>query len=636
MFSDAMFVKSIAIVLAMPILGQGVLTTSQTRSFAKCNPDFPYPLEFPMLHTPSNLRTRAGQWFWHLVTPLGALQIQRNLTTLAHLTTSVIPLPTSAPLLMSWYPYLLPLLAFYVVRKALAFKENSRKLSHLPGLRSLFSPASPLGVLLPTCFWNPGMKWQWYWRNQAYAKHGLQTMSVLGYLSRHPAVYTISMDVARQVLALSLKGQLEKSEESTSFIRFWGRNLFTENGAEWSRHRRIMNPAFSPETYALVWDEATSVYREMVDAEGWAGEDEVTIPAMNPFSSKFALIIIGRCGFGQPMPWKTAPNASGIQMTLSEAIRIVSRSTIARLVTPRWVYRLPIRSLRNIETAWKKVDAELKHLVASRRAEMASAKERTESERKDVFRLMIRASDGQGTLSMSDEELAGNTYLLLMAGHESTARTLDAVIGFLALYEDIQEEVYNEIRSGISEDGKLHFQNLPKVQACFLEAARLFRESVLPSHMRPNALMIVMRLEAAAPTMSRDTQHTVVLQTDAEDGHGGQLVLEPGVRVSVDLVGLHHNPKYFPDPEEFRPARWYGVSDNDMTVFSFGPRACIGRRFAVTEGVAYLAHFLLDWKATVVLKHSGETKAQWRARVMRVDNGLTLGVGSVPVRLTRR
>ncbi|KAJ7041360.1 cytochrome P450 [Mycena alexandri] len=440
-------------------------------------------------------------------------------------------------------------------------------------------------------------------------------MSVLGYLSHHPAVYTISMDVARQVLALSLKGQFEKSEESTSFIRFWGRNLFTENGAEWSRHRRIMNPAFSPETYALVWDEATSVYREMVDAEGWAGEDEVTIPAMNPFSSKFALIIIGRCGFGQPMPWKTAPNASGIQMTLSEAIGIVSRSTIARLVTPRWVYRLPIRWLRNIETAWKRVDAELKHLVASRRAEMASAKERTGSERKDVFRLMIRASDGQGTLSMSDEELAGNTYLLLMAGHESTARTLDAVIGFLALYEDIQEEVYNEIRSVVSEDGKLHFQNLPKVQACFLEAARLF---------------------PAAPSMSRDTQHTVVLQTDAEDGHGGQLVLEPGVRVSVDLVGLHHNPKYFPDPEEFRPARWYGVSDNDMTVFSFGPRACIGRRFAVTEGVAYLAHFLLDWKVTVVLKHPGETKAQWRARVMRVDNGLTLGVGSVPVRLRRR
>ncbi|KAJ7030519.1 cytochrome P450 [Mycena alexandri] len=484
-------------------------------------------------------------------------------------------------------------------------------------------------------------------------------MSVLGYLSSQPAVYTISMDVAKQVLALSLKSQLEKTEDSTSFIRFWGRNLFTENGTEWSRHRRIMNPAFSPETYALVWDEATSMYREMVDAEGWAAKDEVTIPAMNPFSSKFTLIIISRCGFGQPMPWKIAPNENGIQMTLSEAIGIVSRSTIARLVTPRWVYRLPIRRLRNIETAWKRVDAELKHLVASPRAEMASAKERTASERKDVFRLMIRASNGEGTLSMSDEELAGNMYLLLMAGHESTARTLDAVIGFLVLYEDIQEEVYNEIRSAISEDGKLVRASTRghrvTFASTFAEAPhnsisrssprlrlvssrpRVFSVSrFLPRPCAQLCLMIAMRLEAAAPSMSRDTQHTVVLQTDAEDGHGRQLVLEPGVRVAVDLVGLYYNPRQFPDPEEFRPARWYGVSDNDMTVFSFGPRACIGRRFAVTEGVAYLAHLLLDWKVTVVLKHPGETKAQWRARVMRVDDGLTLGVGSVPVRLTRR
>ncbi|KAJ7044337.1 hypothetical protein C8F04DRAFT_1070192 [Mycena alexandri] len=123
-----------------------------------------------------------------------ALQIQRNLTTLAHI---------------------------YVVRKVLSFRENARKVSYLPGLRSLFSPASPLGVVLPTYFGNPGIKWQWHWRKEAYAKHGLQTMSVLGYLSSQPAVYTISMDVAKQVLALSLKSQLEKTEDSTSFIRFW-------------------------------------------------------------------------------------------------------------------------------------------------------------------------------------------------------------------------------------------------------------------------------------------------------------------------------------------------------------------------------------------------------------------------------
>jgi hypothetical protein len=38
---------------------------------------------------------------------------------------------------------------------------------------------------------------------------------------------------------------------------------------------------------------------------------------------------------------------------------------------------------------------------------------------------------------------------------ETTAKALDAAMGFLALYEDIQEEVYQEIREVASKDGKL-------------------------------------------------------------------------------------------------------------------------------------------------------------------------------------
>jgi hypothetical protein len=72
----------------------------------------------------------------------------------------------------------------------------------------------------------------------------------------------------------------------------------------------------------------------------------------------------------------------------------------------------------------------MKVLIASRREEASNGKE---IERKDVCRLMMRANEGQGTLSMTDEELvnnvsmhhgcqfknfqAGNTYLMLVAGH---------------------------------------------------------------------------------------------------------------------------------------------------------------------------------------------------------------------------
>ncbi|KAJ7472656.1 cytochrome P450, partial [Mycena latifolia] len=471
------------------------------------------------------------------------------------------------------------------------------------------SPASAFGTLIPTYFWNPGLSWQWQWRNQVYEKYGVNTISVLPYLSGRPAIYTRSMDVARQFL--SMKGQFEKSEELTLLMRLLGRNVFTENGSEWSRHRRILNPAFTPETYSLVWDEATSLYQEIMHAEGWIHENNMTISPINDITTKFALILIARCGFGQPISWKVTSPSSG--MPFGEALAIVSGSSIARLVTPRWMYKLPIKRLQDIETAYTSLEDFMKALISARRDELSVEEGRGQ---KDLFRLLIQASESEGNLRMTDEELIGNTFFLLFAGHETTAKALDAAIGFLALYEDIQEEVYQEIRAATA-DGQLQFQDyarLIKVQSCFLEAARLFPASFM---------------------MLRDTTETVVLKTDEEDGLGGQIILEPGTRVSVDVVGLHYNPNHFPNPEEFRPSRWYGASESDMSMFSLGPRACIGRRFALTEGVAFLSNLLRDWRLYIILE-PGETRGEWRTRVMKGVTAMTLGVGKVTVRLTRR
>ncbi|KAJ7152014.1 cytochrome P450 [Mycena filopes] len=513
---------------------------------------------------------------------------------------------------MSWLPYLAGFLAIYAIRKVSEFRANARKLSNLPGLRSLFSPASLFGVFIPTYSWNPGPSWQWEWRNQIYSKHGLQTISVIPYLSGAPQFYTISMEVARQ--CLSVKGAFMKPAVAGAVLSLWGKNLFTENGSEWSRHRRIMNPAFTSETNALVWSEAAVLYQQMMQSEEWPKGPDVVIPAINELTNKFALLLIARCGFGQHIDWDMPPPASG--MPFGTALLIVARSHILRLIAPRWIYKLPIKRLRDVETAYTSLAAFMRTLITTRRDELF-AEGAGAAQHKDVFRLMIRASEGQGKLEMTDEELTGNTFLMLFAGHETTARALDAAIGFLALYEDIQEEVYEEIRQVMAADGKLNFKDrsrLIKVQSCFVEAARLF---------------------PAAHMLFRETTDTVVLKTDEEDGHGGQIILEPGSTVVIDMVGLHYNAKIFPDPEEFRPSRWYEASENNFTMFSMGSRACIGRRFALTEGVAFLANLLRDWKLHIVLS-PGETRAQWRARVMTGVVTMTFGVGEVPVRVTRR
>lgn len=98
-----------------------------------------------------------------------------------------------------------------------------------------------------------------------------------------------------------------------------------------------------------------------------------------------------------------------------------------------------------------------------------------------------------------------------------------------------------------------------------------------------------------------------------------------------------YNPRYFEEPEEYKPSRWYNISSESeaFSAFSIGPRACIGRRFATTEAVAFLTMLLRDWRVEPILK-DGENKETWRKRVLDAHLALTLGVADVPLRFTRR
>ena len=53
------------------------------------------------------------------------------------------------------------------------------------------------------------------------------------------------------------------------------------------------------------------------------------------------------------------------------------------------------------------------------------------------------------------------------------------------------------------------------------------------------------------------------------------------------------------------------------------------------EAVAFLTQFLRDWKVDVVLEN-GETREQWRQRVLEAELILTLAVKPVPLRVVRR
>jgi cytochrome P450 family 6 len=58
--------------------------------------------------------------------------------------------------------------------------------------------------------------------------------------------------------------------------------------------------------------------------------------------------------------------------------------------------------------------------------------------------------------------------------------------------------------------------------------------------------------------------------------------VEKGVNIMVPIFGLHHDPKYYPDPERFVPERFSEEEKKKRPHFSYlpfgeGHRICIGK-----------------------------------------------------------
>jgi len=241
----------------------------------------------------------------------------------------------------------------------------------------------------------------------------------------------------------------------------------------------------------------------------------------------------------------------------------------------------------------------------------------------DIFTRLTRANEEESKCGLSDDELIGNVFVMLFAGHDTTANTLSTVMSYLAIHQVVQEEVYQQIIEvcGDREPSFEDFPKLDKVLACFLEALRMI---------------------PAGSLMIREAKEDTTLVVPSVNGveRVEHLSLKKSTMVLVDVVGLEYNPRYFPDPNEFRPSRWYVTPENPkpleaFTAFSFGPRVCIGQHFSKTEGVAYVSMLLRDWKLDIKLR-PGETRRGYEDRVMQARFKMTLNANDIPVVLKRR
>ncbi|WP_346109589.1 cytochrome P450 [Nonomuraea maheshkhaliensis] len=187
------------------------------------------------------------------------------------------------------------------------------------------------------------------------------------------------------------------------------------------------------------------------------------------------------------------------------------------------------------------------------------------------------AGPGGGPGGPADVELRDQVLTIVMAGHETTAKSLTWTLYLL----DRHPEAAAAVRAEIDEvlDGRAP-------TAADLPALRRCRQAVQEAMRLYPPVWLISRRSVAA---------------DVIDGYD----IPAGSLVCVSPWVLHRDPRYWDDPAVYRPERFDPEQaarhlSHQYLPFGGGPRICLGQHFALVEATLVLAVILRDLRMELV------------------------------------
>uniref|UniRef100_A0A2K6KKT2 unspecific monooxygenase n=1 Tax=Rhinopithecus bieti TaxID=61621 RepID=A0A2K6KKT2_RHIBE len=184
--------------------------------------------------------------------------------------------------------------------------------------------------------------------------------------------------------------------------------------------------------------------------------------------------------------------------------------------------------------------------------------------RVDFFQQMIDSQNSKETKShkaLSDLELVAQSIIIIFAAYDTTSTTLPFIMYELATHPDVQQKLQEEIDAVLPNKAPVTYDALVQMEYLDIvvnETLRLF------------------------PVVSRVTR---VCKKDIEING---VFIPKGLAVMVPIYALHHDPKYWTEPEKFCPERFSKKNKDSIDPYRYipfgaGPRNCIGMRFALTN-----------------------------------------------------
>jgi len=303
-----------------------------------------------------------------------------------------------------------------------------------------------------------------------------------------------------------------------------GNGLMVSKGDLWKRQRRMIQPAFNRAALGELTGMITAANQRLLNKWANAARAEEAINVTRDISLTILEIVLLSI-FGEDYE-EVAPH-----------FRLVSEE-----------------AARDLQFA------HVFNMLGSRIVEIAAKRRRQNRIAKDFLGMMMEARDRDSGQGMSDAQLTKEVMTLIVAGHETTASTLNWMWYLLAQNPHVQTKLSAELNNRSAEE---------------IRSPKDLEHFVYPRMVIDEAL----RLYPPGWLMTRRA---------VTDDHIGEYFVPAGTEVYISPYYIQRNPHLWAAPDVFNPDRFDPAAQMDtdplaLLPFSVGPRNCIGEHLARLE-----------------------------------------------------
>ena len=361
-----------------------------------------------------------------------------------------------------------------------------------------------------------------------------------------------------------------------------GQGLLTSEGEHWRRQRRLAQPAFQLDQIQK-YGTSMVVSTQRLLAEWRPGQTR----DLHADMMRLTLEIVAQTLFGAAVADKAE--------RVGRAMEQVTEFYATPIALFPFLQRLPLPILHRFRRAVRDIDAVLYETIAERRASGPGGD--------DLLGRFLSGHETDGD-SMTDLQLRDELMTLFLAGHETTAIALSFCFYLLASHPRCRQRLEAELDE-VLQGRPPTIDMVPRLRY----AEWVVREA--------------MRVYPPVPSIGREAVADCEIMGFA---------VPKGTQMALMQWVTHRDPRWFDDPEVFRPERW----DNDLArrlprcayfPFGDGARICIGNYFAMMEAVLVLTtiaqryqlelapDFKLALLPSVTLRPKGGVKVVLRERI---------------------